>query len=670
MEHANIVNELIIILGASVAAAAVFTRLQVPTIICYLFVGLILGPNGLGLVKGVAEFQIIAEFGVAFLLFTLGLEFSLPHLIALRKVVFGLGSLQVAICIAVFGGLIYLARSVYAISMTGTLIAASAVALSSTAIVSKELSQRNEIATAHGHTAIGILLFQDIAAIVILVLISVGSDASGEELILSLAFAGAKAIGFFVCMVAIGKWIMPPLFTEISKTKSEELFVLTVLVVALLSAATAHSLGLAMALGAFMAGMMLGESHFRHQIEAEIRPFRDVLLGIFFVSIGLMIDFDLIQTFWPRILFFSACLIVFKTILIGLLCKTFGNSPIVSFRTGLILCQGGEFGFALLALAVKGDLVPTDVASFFLSIIVISMGVTPLLVSNSEKIANYFLARQRQNPADTLLPDTTSHSASEMEGHVILCGYGRVGQTIARFLQQEQIPYIAIDDDPVRVQRARLAGENVEYGSARKLKVLMHLGLMKANLMVISFDDHIAAKKMLLEVRQQRAKLPILVRTRDDAHLLELQEAGATAVIPETLEASLMLVGHVMVALGQPGEKVFESIDNVRNERYKMLHGFIVGQHGPYGMSRYKRRLHPVFLPASAFAVNKAVGNLELEPLNVKLHTIRRGNDIVLDANENTLLLESDIVVLSGEQTDIEAAEAYLLSGKSLLTSN
>lgn len=667
MEHSNIINELIIILGASVIAAALFNRLKVPTIICYLFVGMVLGPGGFSLIHSVDHFQFIAEFGVAFLLFTLGLEFSLPHLIALRRVVFGLGSLQVLICIALFGVLIFLTREIYPISVTGTFVAASALALSSTAIVSKELSQRNEIATAHGHTAIGILLFQDIAAIVILVLISAGANVDGEQLALSLAMAGGKAVAFFLVVVLLGKWVVPRLFTEISKTRSEELFVLTVLVVALLSAAAAHSLGLAMALGAFMAGMMLGESHFRHQIEAEIRPFRDVLLGIFFVSIGLIINLDMILTYWPRILFCSLCLILFKTLLISLLCRLFGNDKVVSLRTGLILCQGGEFGFALLALAVKGDVISYDIASFFLSIVVVSMGATPFLVSNSERIANRILARKHQQQEQSSQFAPLEHT---LEGHVILCGYGRVGQTIARFLQQEDIPYVAIDDDPVRVQTARLTGDHVEYGSARKLKVLHQLGLMNANLLVISFDDHIAARQMIEEIRAERENLPILVRTRDDTHLRELQEAGATEVIPETLEASLMLVGHVMVALGQSGRKVFESIDQVRKERYKLLHGFIIGQHGPYGMARYQGRLHPVFLPDTAYAANKTLGELKLEQRKVNLHTIRRGNDIVVDADDSTVLLPSDIVVLSGEQTDIEGAEAYLLGGNSILSSS
>ena len=659
MEH-NLLNELIIIFSASVLASALFNRLHVPTLICYLLVGIMVGPKGLALVKDAAPFQLIAEFGVAFLLFTLGLEFSLPHLIALRRVVFGMGTLQVVVCVGVFSFANYLYGG---LSLEGILVTASAVALSSTAIVSKELAQRNEITTSHGHIAIGILLFQDIAAIIMLVLISTAGSGNDEAMWTSLGITGLKALAYFIAVVAIGKWVLPPLFTEISKAKSEEMFVLTVLVVALLSASIAHWLGLAMALGAFMAGMMLGESHFRHQIELEIRPFRDVLLGIFFVSIGLLIDVDLITQYWPRILFFALCLVIFKTVLIALLCKLFGNNGIVSIRTGLILSQGGEFGFALLALAVKGRLIPDDVASFFLSIIVVSMGITPFLVSNSEKIATRLLLKreQKKDPEREIL---ASKVDAILQHHVIICGYGRVGQTIARFLQQEKIPFVAVDDDAVRVKRARTAGEPVYFGSARKMAVLKHLGLSDANLIVISFDDHVAARTMIAMIREEKKDIPILVRTRDDAHLQELQDAGATEVIPETLEASLMLVSHVMAALGQTGDQVFESIQTVRRERYKMLHGFILGQHGPYGMSRYQGRLKPVFLPESAYAVNKTLSELAMEKLNVGIQTIRRGNDIVANPDEKTQLLSNDIVILSGELAAIEAAESYLLIGQ------
>ncbi|MGD9660089.1 MAG: cation:proton antiporter [Porticoccaceae bacterium] len=659
VESHSFINELILIFAASVVVAALFNRLKVPTIVCYLLVGAILGP-GLGAVTDIGAFQVVAEFGVAFLLFTLGLEFSLPRLLALRRVVFGMGSLQVVVSIAFFGALLYATRDIYAITLVGTLIIASAIALSSTAIVTKELALRNQVATAHGNMAIGILLFQDIAAIVMLVLISVGADLGNSQILSALGMAGVKALLFFVAVVAIGKWLLPPLLVEIGKSRSEELFVLVVLVIALTAAAAAHVLGLSMALGAFMAGMMLGESHFRHQIEAEIRPFRDVLLGIFFVSIGLIVDLDLIASYWLRIAFFALCLVVFKTLLIAALCKIFGSDLRDSLRTGLILCQGGEFGFALLALAVKDQLIPKDMASFFLAIIVFSMALTPLLISRSHLIADRLLARGGVKPENHSGSDIAAGQEHELKNHVILCGYGRVGQIIGRFLKMENIPYVAVDDDPVRVQRALALGEQVVFGNARKIKLLQQLGLADATLVVISFDDPMAARTMVEEIRQLRDRIPVLVRTRDDSFLQELQQAGASEVIPETLEASLMLVSHVMAALGLPAAKVFDTVRQVREERYSMLHGFIVGE--KVG-SELPNQLQPIFLPRDARAVGKTLEQLALQNLNIRIHTLRRGDKTLSNPGAATVLEANDIVVLGGEASAIEKAESYLLSG-------
>lgn len=650
MEQHSLITELILIFASSVLVAGLFHRARVPTIVCYLLVGAILGP-GLGWVTSVDHFQVIAEFGVAFLLFTLGLEFSIPKLKALRRVVFGLGSLQVLVSVALFGGVIYLTRDIYHLSITATLIAASVIALSSTAIVTKELAQRNEVASAHGSQAIGILLFQDIAAIVLLVLISVG-DVAGADVALAMTTALAKVLLFALVMFAIGKWLLPTLLAEISKTKSEELFVLCVLVVALGAAAGAHALDLSMALGAFMAGMMLGESHFRHQIEAEIRPFRDVLLGIFFVSVGLVVDLDLVLTYWPRILFFTFCLMAFKTLLIAGLCRVFGSDNGVALRTGLILSQGGEFGFALLALAVAGNQIPQDVASFFIAIIVLSMALTPFVIANSRKLAQDLL---RKTPVEAVaLPEKPA------SGHVLLCGYGRVGQIIARFLRQEGVPFVAVDDDPALVERARTLGDEVVFGNARKINLLQHLGLAQAALVVISFDDPAGAKEILHQIRRERPHLPILVRTRDDAELVALQQAGATEVIPEILEASLMLVSHVMAALGLPASKVFATMRQVRQDRYSLLHGYILGNSG---YSEYLNQLQPVFLPKGAWVVGRTLADCKLERFGIAVHSLRRGARILAKPAPDMVFEAEDIVVLAGEESGLERAESVLLGG-------
>lgn len=644
MEHgAGFVDQLILVFAASVAAAALFWRLRIPTLVCYLLVGALLGP-GLGLVTAVGEFRFIAEFGVAFLLFTLGLEFSLPRLLALRRWVFGMGLAQVGICVLLFAALILATAGLYPVGATGALVAAGALALSSTAVVTRELAQRGEVATAHGAMAIGVLLFQDIAAVVMLVLVEAGQ---GE--LAALGGAAVRALAFFAAVVLVGRHLLPALFAEIARTRSEELFVLAVLLVALLATAAAARLGLSPALGAFMAGMMLGESHFRHQIEADIRPFRDVLLGIFFVSVGLLIDLSLIAAHWPRILFFTLCLLAFKGILIAFLARLFGAGLHEAVRTGVILAQGGEFGFALLALAEGEGLLSADMASFFLSIILLSMAATPFLVAQSRRIAAWLA---RPGPEEETLPEADTE-------HVILCGYGRVGQTIARFLDLEGIPWRAVDDDPVRVARARALGQPVLFGNAARPTVLGHLGLKRAILVVISFDDVAAALSILALVRRVRPDLPVLVRTRDDAHLDRLRAAGATEVIPETLEAALMLVSHVMAALGLPADRVLERIRAVREERYRLLRGLVAG----VGPEEATGRLLPLYLPPDAAAVDHSLEELALESLGVRVHTVKRGEELIVHPAADVRLAAGDIVVLAGDAPALERAERRLLSG-------
>ncbi|MCP5161235.1 MAG: cation:proton antiporter [Hahellaceae bacterium] len=660
----QVLEQFIIILVATVTASLISHRLRLPAILNYLVVGFVVGPQVTGVVSEPETFHQIAEFGVAFLLFTLGLEFSLPKLIALRNTVFGMGTLQMLICMGVFGLLIWL----YGVPVEGVLITAAAISLSSTAIVSKELGRHNEINTRHGQISIGILLFQDIAAVILLVVIpAVGGGAGESEVSLwqNLGWTGLKALGYFFAVVLAGKYLLPPLFTEISKIKSEELFVLTVLTVALSAAALAHALGLAMALGAFMAGMMLGESHFKHQIENEIRPFRDVLLGIFFVTIGFMIDLNMIMEYWPRIIFFAACLITFKSILIFLLCLLLGDARTNALRAGIVLCQGGEFGFALIALGQKDALLQPEVAAFFVSIIVLSMIATPFLVKRTGRIANaIFKAR--------VVPQTHAYDLKRLETvvldstlpHVVIAGYGRVGQIIARFLKQKDIPYVAIDDDPLLVGNARDAGENVYYGNARQVSLLEKVGLEQASMLIVSFDDHATAERLVHALREKYAALPILVRTRDDAHLASLKEAGATEVIPEILEASIMIASHVMATLKVPRKEVTLLMKKVRRERYQMLKGYFEGEEilASEDFDAAAPILRPVTLPEGAFAVGKLLTELALEGREVKVDAVRRHDEIIaVDAVQD--LQAMDVLILNGLPSQLEAAEAYLLVG-------
>lgn len=658
-----IFEQIIIILCVTVVAAALLHRFKIPTIIHYLAVGLIAGPQVTGIVTDVESYNFVAEFGVAFLLFTLGLEFSLPRLFALRKTVFGLGSLQMLICLGAFSVLIYL----YGVSLEGTLIAASAIALSSTAIVTKELASVNQVNTRHGQIAIGILLFQDIAAVVLLVFISASTQDSGQSVWVTLGLTLLKGIAYFLSLVLIGKYLLPPLFHQISRTRSEELFVLTTLTVALSAAGLAHALGLAMALGAFMAGMMLGESHFKHQIENEIRPFRDVLLGLFFVTIGFMLDVSLITEYWHRIIFFAACLIIFKTVIITAICVYLGDKKINSLRAGIVLSQGGEFGFALIAIGLKGELIEADVASFFVSVIVLSMATTPFLVKNISTISDRLLGKRNQirDPMQELALAPSADAHESLENHVIILGYGRVGQMISRFLRQEDIHSIAIDDDSVRVQAARAAGENVYYGNAKQASLLKLLGLNKASLIVLSFDDYQASKLVTTTIREMGLTLPIIARVRDDGHAQELMDAGVTEVIPEVNEATMMIISHVMAALKIPVERVEMLLQQARDERYKMLKGYFLGKtvREAVAMDGSRPVLQPVYIPQGAWVVGHVLSELNIDKYHVDLQVVRRQHQTLTPPYTELRVEEADILVMNGLPSDVEAVESYLLTG-------
>jgi len=560
-------EQLLLLLGASVVLVVVLHRLRIPALLAFLAIGAVVGPGGYSLVAAGDSLHAIAEFGVVFLLFTLGLEFSLPRLIALRSTVFGIGSLQVLLC----GSLVFVVAWLAGLPPAASFVIAGGLALSSTAIVSRELVSSGELHSRHGQLAIGILLFQDIVAV--LLLIALPTLAGDEAFSLRSLTPLATGIALFLAMLAAGRWVLPLALEEAARTRSEELFMMAALLVALAAAWLTQQLGLSMALGAFLAGMMLGESRFRHQIESDIRPFRDLLLGLFFISIGLLLDLRLLLDHWLLIIGLGLVLVAVKFALIAGMTRALGETRETALRTGLALAQGGEFFFALLALAARESIVPAHTASLLIAVTVVSMSLTPLLLRRSEAIAGWMMARAPGKPeADEVDAAIPLHAACDsLSGHVVILGYGRVGQTLARFLREEKIPFVALDTDVVRIQEAERAGDNVYFGDPVRADVLRAAGIERAALLVVSFDHVPAALRIVTHARQLRTDVPILVRTRDDTGLAELKAAGATEVVPETLEASLMLVSHLFMLLGTPAVRVQGLLANTRQQRYRLL---------------------------------------------------------------------------------------------------
>jgi CPA2 family monovalent cation:H+ antiporter-2 len=560
---------LLIIFASSLVVIALFQRLRLPPVLGYLCVGLIVGPTAFSWVNESEELPDLAELGVVFLLFSLGLEFSLSKMLALRRVVFGLGSLQVLCSGMLLGGLLML----LGMPITPALLLGAGLSLSSTAIVSKELSSLGEIFSSHGQNAIAVLLFQDVVAVLLLTLVPVFAGSSDQAWYWALPLTLGKTVVLFVGLLLASRWLLPRLFHEVAAARSPELFVLLALVIVLLTAWLTHLLGLSPALGAFLAGMLLGESHYRHQIEADIRPFRDILLGLFFVSIGMLIDLQLFASHGLLILGLTLGLLLLKGSVVALLVKWRGSDGETAWRSGLALAQGGEFCFALMAQMQQNKLMPADFGGLLLAATFCSMLVTPLLLRAAPRIAT----RLHRKPNEEAKLEEISALNADLHNHVVICGYGRVGQSIGRALRNAQQPYIALDNDPVRVQEAAVGESCVHYGDSRRGELLVAIGLERARLLVIAVDQSDIALLILKEARRLNATVPILVRTRDDSQLAELKAAGASEVVPELLESSLMLASHALIMLGLPAYQVQERADQIRHDRYRLLHGFYPG---------------------------------------------------------------------------------------------
>jgi CPA2 family monovalent cation:H+ antiporter-2 len=618
------------------------------------------GPYGLGWITNSADTRLLAEFGVVFLLFTVGLEFSFPQLIAMKKVVLGLGSAQVILTTAVAG----LTAWLYGMSAAGALVTGGVLAMSSTAIVIKQLTEQLELGSRHGTLSVGILLFQDVAVIPFLILIPALSGASDAAVVQEVILTLAKGVLVVVAMIAVGHWLLRPLFHEIALSRSSELFTLTALLFTLAAAWLTHYSGLSLALGAFLAGMMLGETEFRHQVEANIRPFRDVLLGLFFVTIGMLLDVQGL----PHVLYWSmvlvAALIFFKTFSIMGLCLLMGFDKGVAMRTGVVLAQGGEFGFALLSLALSAQIVDSDAAQIILAALIISMAFAPLLIRINGAIVKRLFSDNYLRQREQLVHDVEIH-AKHLADHTIICGYGRIGQNVARFLDHENIPYLALDLDPVRVRDARAAGERVYFGDATHREMLEAAGLYRAKALVVSFDDIYATIKVLQQVRRMSPELPILVRTRDDTNLERLQAAGATEVVPETLEASLMLSSHLLLLLGIPVTRVLRQIKGVRDNRYQMMRQYFHGaEEGPVEeAAAFRERLQTITLTGDAYAVGKRLTDLHIDEKGVLITALKRGGIRGELPQPEMELRVGDSLILYGAPEDLKAAEARLLRG-------
>ncbi len=648
----------LILLLAAVAVVAVFRLLALPALLGYLLVGILIGPNALGLVSDSAETRYLAEFGVVFLMFSIGLEFSLPKLMTMRRLVFGLGAAQVGVTLA----LITFAGMATGADWRTGLVLGGVFAMSSTAILAKMLTERRELNSPHGRQIVGILLFQDLAVVPLLIVIPALAKGA-ETVLLAFGLALAKAALVLVVLLYFGQRLMRPWFTLVARQKSSELFALNVLLITLGLAWVTELAGLSLALGAFLAGMLISETEYRYQVEQDIKPFRDVLLGLFFVTVGMLLDPLVVFDYWYWIAILLPLVLVGKTVIIVGLGRLFGTEPSVSLRSALALAGAGEFGLVLLAQAANLSVIDDVRMQIALATLILSMLISPFIIEYSERMVRRLSAAEWMNRAMTLHNIAVQSMGAEQ--HVIVCGYGRSGQNLAWFFEREGVGFIALDFDPQRVREAAAAGESVVFGDAARREVLIAAGLLRANALVVSYADTASALRILSLVQELRPGLPVIVRTLDDSDIDRLKQAGAAEVVAEILEGSLMVAMHALMLLGVPFNRVLQRIRETREQRYGLFRGFYHGvtDEEEGATDHMQVRLHSVLIVNGAAAIGKTLRELDLGRFDVEVTAIRQRNIRNQSPDPETRLQEGDVIVLRGVRESMELAEMYLLKG-------
>ncbi|MDO9220107.1 MAG: monovalent cation:proton antiporter-2 (CPA2) family protein [Thiobacillus sp.] len=648
----------LILLAAAVLVTAAARALRLPTMLGYLVTGIAIGPFALGWIPESEEARYLAEFGVVFLMFSIGLEFSLPRLTTMRMTVFGFGGAQVVLTIAFTTLIAWLLD----LPLLAAIALGGIMSMSSTAIVSKMLAERLEIQTPHGRQIFGALLFQDLAVVPLLILIPAFARES-DEMATILAWATFKAVLVLGFLLFVGQRVMRPWFQWVAGRKSPELFTLNLLFFTLGLAFMTETAGLSLALGAFLAGMLISETEYRYQVEDDIKPFRDVLLGLFFVTIGMRLDLMQVMMNWGDVLVLVAAIVIGKAALVAGLGVAFGSARPTAVRTALGLAQAGEFGFVLLAQAADLNLLGTEITQPVLAAMVLSMLIAPLLINHMDVLTRLLAGNEWAGRAKEVHDIAVKTFGTSQ--HVIVCGYGRSGQNLARLLEAEDISFVALDADPERIRAVAASGASVVYGDASRREVLVAAGLSRAQAIVVTYSDLPSSMAILRHVRELRPELPVVVRTIDDAHIDALKEAGATEVVSEVMEGSLMLASHALMLLGVPLSQVLKRIRNVRESRYAMMRGFFRGASDTDSTldQESQPRLHTVLITQGAATVGRRLEELMLDELLVEVVAIRRQGIKGVDPQPDTEIRVGDVLMLRGAADGLAAAEFRVLQG-------
>jgi CPA2 family monovalent cation:H+ antiporter-2 len=650
-----LLREITIIFGLSIAVLFVCNQIRVPTIVGFLLTGVLAGPHGLGLIKAVHEVEILAEIGVVLLLFTIGIEFSLKNLLQIRRSVLLGGSLQVLLTIVA----VFLIARLIGLSFGESVFIGFLVSLSSTAIVLKLLQERAEIDSPHGRTALAISLFQDVIVVPMMLLTPLLAGEMGS-VGQSLLFLMAKGIGVIVLVVISAQWIVPRLLYQIARTKSRELFLLSIVFTCLAVAWLTSSIGLSLALGAFLAGLIISESEYSHQALSNILPFRDVFTSFFFVSIGMLLNLDFLFR-WPLIIALIALgVLLLKTVTAVFATALLGFPIRTMILAGLALSQVGEFSFILSRTGVQYELLSGDIYQMFLSVSVLTMAATPFIIALSPRIADVFselpLLERFKSGLYPLSGIEIANQKDHLKDHLIIIGFGVNGRNVAKAAKVSGIPYVIIEMNPETVRDEKAKGEPIYYGDAVQEAVLEHAGIKDARVVVIAISDPAATRRIAAIARRLNPKVYIIARTRFVQEVEPLYELGANEVIPEEFETSIEIFTRVLTKYLIPRDEIEKFIAEIRSDGYEMLRSL-----SKPSVSLSDLQLHLADVEICTLQVDekspivgKSLAQIELRnKYGVTLLAIRRDSQILLNPGGDTHLLPNDVLIVLGSPDKI-----------------
>jgi len=658
-----VLRDIVLLLLASLPIVFVCGRLRLPTIIGYMLTGVVIGPSGLGVIGDVHAVETLAEIGVVLLLFTIGLEFSLEKLLAMQRVVFLGGGMQVGVTIV---AAMLLAHWGVGLAWPSAIFVGFLVALSSTAIVLKTYVDRAESDTPHGRMAIGILLFQDLCIVPMMLFLPLLSGQRTTNLWYILKTLGLAA-GSVLLIMLLARRVFPFLLQWLVTLRSREVFVSFAVLACLGTAWLTSQAGLSLAIGAFIAGVVLSESEYSHQIVADILPFRDIFNGIFFVSIGMLLSLEVLTTTWPVVLGLVALIVVGKTVLAFAAIKALGRTPRVALMAALGIAQIGEFSFVLLKVGAEAGLLEGAAYQTFLAASILTMLATPFLIALAPALG--YQAGRWTGIADT--PDTGAAELPPVSGHVIIVGYGLNGRNLARVLRAAGIPYRIIELNIESIRAGRKQGEPILYGDGTRREVLHAARIEAARVLVVAISDATATRRIAALAREMNPNLHIIVRTRFVSEMNGLYALGVQQVIPEEFETSLEIFARVLREYGLSRQYIQQQVEMIRREGYRLLDAdcpertTLITELATVIENATTLALR---LPPEGLAIGKSLRELALRPtFGVTVVAVQRGAETTVNPDADFVLEAGDVLVLLGRPEKLESATAYLTGQASLV---